>query len=130
MKKVLKMLPQILFAAALLFMGALGKLTGAAPAVDMFTQIDLFGMGEQFGRILVGLGQLFAAIGIFFNPTRKIAAVIGIAIMAGAIFYSLTLFSMPIVMPIIVMVLGIYLLLKGGCGNCSKGKCSDGTCKA
>lgn len=130
MKKVLKMLPQILFAAALIFMGAIGKLTGQAPAVDMFTQIDFLGMGEQFGRIVVGLGELFAGVGVFFKPTRKIAAVLGIAVMAGAIFYHLTLLGGSPIIAIVTMALGIYILLAGGCKGCSKGKCEGGTCKA
>jgi hypothetical protein len=135
MKKLLKYLPQILFAAALIFMGAIGKLTGAAPAVDMFTQIDLFGQGEAFGRILVGLGQLAAGIGVFFKPTRKIAAVVGIVIMAGAIFYSVTLFGASPIIAIVVLALGVWILLKGGCkGCCTKGacdsskKCDSGKC--
>lgn len=130
MKKVLNYVPHIIFAGAFIVLGAIGKLTGTAAAVDMFTQIDFLGMGEQFGRLTVGLGQLFAGIGIFFKPTRKIAAVLGIAIMAGAIFYSVTLFNMPVITPIIVMILGIYLLFKGGCAGCAKGKCEGGVCKA
>ncbi len=123
MKKILTYLPHILFSAALLFVGAFGKLTGAAPAVAMFEQIDMFGFGEQFGRITVGLGQLFAGIGIFCKSTRKISAVIGIAIMAGAVFYHLTLFGGSPALPIVVMVLGIYILLKGDCKKCENGKC-------
>jgi len=130
MKKVLKMLPQILFAASLILMGAIGKITGAAPAVDMFTQIDLLGMGEQFGRLAVGFGQLFAGIGVFFKPTRKSAAVLGIAVMAGAIFYHLTLFGGSPAIAIATMALGIWILLSGKCGQCKSKKCEGETCKA
>jgi hypothetical protein len=130
MKKYLKFIPHVVFAAGLILLGAIGKLTGAAPAVAMFEQINMFGLGEQFGRIAVGLGQLFAGIGVFFVVTRKSAAVIGVAIMAGAVFYSIDLFGTSPVAPLIVMVLGIYILLAGGCKGCAKGKCSNGTCKA
>jgi len=135
MKKVLNYLPHILFAAALIFMGAIGKLTGQAPAVGMFEQINLFGQGEAFGRILVGLGQLAAGIGVFFKPTRKLAAIIGIVIMAGAVFYSVTLFGASPIIPIVVLAFGVWILVKGECkGCCKKGgcdeKCSDGTCDA
>lgn len=130
MKKYLKFIPHVIFAAALIFMGAIGKLTGAAPAVAMFEQINMFGLGEQFGRIAVGLGQLFAGIGVFFLATRKSAAVIGIAVMAGAVFYSVDLFQTSPIVPLVVMALGIYILLSGGCKGCAKGKCANGTCKA
>ncbi|MAQ77118.1 hypothetical protein CL684_01185 [Candidatus Campbellbacteria bacterium] len=132
MKKYLKFLPQVLFAAGLLFIGAIGKLTGAEPAVAMFQQINLFEQGEAFGRILVGLTQLFAAIGVFFRPTRKIAALAGIVTMIGAIYFHLTLFGGTIIMPVIVLLLGAWIFIKGGCGccgnKCGSKNCTSGTC--
>ena len=136
MKKVLKYLPQILFAAALVFMGALGKLTGADQAVAMFTDINLFGQVEAFGRILVGLLQLFAGVGVFFKPTRKLAAIVGIVVMAGAIYYHLTLLGGSPIVAIVVLILGVWILKKGcGCckkkGTCDTSKtCDTGTCPA
>lgn len=132
MKKFVKYIPHIAFAALMIGFGAIGKLTGAAPAVAMFETINLFGLGESTGRILVGLGQLFAGIGIFFPATRKSAAVIGMAIMAGAIYFHLTLFGGSPVLAIITFILSIYLLLSAKvCSTCcsKKSACNAGTCE-
>ena len=127
MKKFFSYLPHILFAVALIVMGAFGKLTGHPMAVAMFEQINLFGWGETAPRVLVGLAQLFAGVGVFFPGTRKMAAIIGIAIMAAAINYTVTLFGGPVTIPVIVMLLGIWILFKGNCVVCCK-KCDTGTC--
>jgi len=57
MKKFIKYIPHIVFAVLMIGMGAFGKLTGAEQSVAMFETINLFGKGEMFGRILVGLGN-------------------------------------------------------------------------
>lgn len=130
MKKFLKLLPLILFAVSLIGLGAIGKLTGAAPAVEMFEQINLFGQGEAFGRILVGLGQLAAGIGVFFKPTRKIAAVLGLAIMAGAVAFHISVIGVAPIMYVAIatMALAIYIIFAGG--SCGHKTCSTGTCSA
>lgn len=128
MKKYLKFIPHVIFAGILIFMGAIGKLTAAEPAVMMFTQIDLLGQGEAFGRILVGLGQLAAAVGVFFKPTRKIAAVLGIAIMLGAVYYHYDLGLGAPVLPIVTAAFGLWILGTTGCKDCGKGICGGKTC--
>ena len=129
MKKYLKFIPHVAFAGILIFMGAIGKLTGAAPAVSMFEQINLFGQGEAFGRILVGLGQLAAAAGVFFKPTRKIAAILGIMIMLGAMYFHYALELGAPIFAIITAALGIWILsTTKGCGKCGKGLCAEGVC--
>ncbi len=129
MKKFVKYIPHIAFAALMIGFGAIGKLTGAAPAVAMFEAIALFDQPENVGRILVGLGQLAAGIGIFFAATRKSAAVLGMALMAGAIYFHLTLIGGSPVLAIITFILSAYLLLKGG-KCCGKSTCGTGTCSA
>ncbi|MFT7328032.1 MAG: hypothetical protein ACI870_000210 [Crocinitomicaceae bacterium] len=129
MKKYLKYIPHIAFAVLIIGFGAIGKLTGAAPAVEMFEAINLFGLGEQFGRIMVGLGQLFAGIGIFFVLTRKSSAVLGMAIMAGAVYFHLTIFGGSPALAIITFILAVYLLLTSKCCG-KKGTCESGTCSA
>lgn len=128
MKKYIKFIPHVAFAAIMIFVGAFGKLTGAAPAVSMFTEINLFGQGEAFGRILVGLGQLAAAVGVFFKPTRKIAAALGIAIMLGAIYFHYDLGLGAPILPIVTSALGLWILSTTGCKGCGKGACSGKTC--
>ncbi|MCI5050768.1 MAG: hypothetical protein MRY57_00450 [Candidatus Pacebacteria bacterium] len=129
MKKYLKFIPHIAFAAILLFMGAIGKLTGHENAVAMFTEINLFGQGEAFGRYLVGLGQLAAAIGIFFKPTRKLAAVLGIAIMLGAVYFHYVLELGAPVLPIVTAALGLWILGTTGCAGCKRQMCAGKTCE-
>lgn len=128
MKKYLKFIPHVIFAGILIFMGAIGKLTGAESAVFIFEQIDFFGQDESFGRILVGLGQLGAAIGVFFKPTRKIAVIIGIAIMLGAIYFHYALELGAPTVPIITAALGLWILSTTGCTGCKKVTCSGKTC--
>lgn len=111
MKKYLPYLPHIIFAAALIFVGAIGKLIGTEGAKTMFEQMNVFGLGEQFGRIMVGLGQLAAGIGIFYKKSQKTAALLGSAIMAGAILYHVQFGGTPI-LAIAVMILGFYLFLR------------------
>lgn len=129
MKKYLKYIPYLAFAGILLFMGAIGKLTGHEQAVAMFTEINLFGQGEALGRYLVGLGQLAAAIGVFFKPTRKLAAILGIVIMLGAMYFHYALELGAPVLAIVTAALGLWILgTTKGCGKCKKGMCSDGVC--
>jgi len=128
MKKYLKFIPHIIFAGILVFMGAIGKLTGAEGSVSMFQEINLFGQGEVFGRILVGLGQLAAAVGVFFKPTRKIAAILGIAIMLGAIYFHYALELGAPTLPIITAALGLWILSTTGCKGCKKVVCSGKKC--
>ena len=128
MKKYLKFIPHVAFAGILIFMGAIGKLTGAAPAVSMFEQINLYGQGEAFGRILVGLGQLAAAVGVFFKATRKSGAVLGIAIMLGAVYFHYDLGLGAPVLPIVTAALGLWILSTTGCKGCGKGMCAGKTC--
>ena len=128
MKKYLKFIPHVVFAGILVFMGALGKLTGAEPAVSMFQQINLFGQGEAFGRILVGLGQLAAAVGVFFASTRKIAVIVGVGIMLGAIYFHYALELGAPILPIITGALGLWILSTTGCKGCKKKMCSGTKC--
>ena len=129
MKKFVYYLPHILFAVALIGLGAFGKLTGNPMAVSMFETINLYNINPDVTRIIVGLAQLFAGVGVFFTSTRKVAAIMGTAIMAAAINYTITLFGGPIFIPLIVMLLGIWILFKGECTSCCKKCGGEGTCK-
>ena len=129
MKKYLSYLPHVIFAAALILVGSIGKLTGSESAVTMFTDIDMFGLGERFGRLAVGLGELGAGIGIFFAATRRMSALIGSAIMAGAIFFHVSLFGGSPLFAIVIMLIGFYLFLKPGCCNTPCAKKCESECK-
>lgn len=124
MKKVIHYIPHILFAASLLYIGAYGKLTGAPMAIGLFETLGLFGQPEYVGRYLIGLGELFAAIGVFFIATRRVAASIGIVIMLGAIFFHFTTLGGSPILPIITLILGVWILFMGyGCKTCTDGSC-------
>lgn len=128
MKKFITYLPHIVFAALMIGFGALGKLVGAEPAVEMFSAINLFDKGEALGRILVGLGELGAGIGIFFAATRKISAVLGMAMMAGAMIFVVNgTIGGSVVLPALTFALALYLFVKSTCG-CKTAACKGGTC--
>lgn len=129
MKKYLKYIPHVIFAASLVFMGALGKLTGAEKSVELFKMLNLFGQPEYVGRYLIGLAQLFAGVGVFFKPTRKIAALVGTGVMAGAIYMHITAFGVATMAPAVITFLaGLWIFVKS-CGCCMK-KCNKGACKS
>jgi len=120
----------IAFAALMIVAGAFGKLTGADQAVTMFESINLFDQGEAFGRILVGLGELAAGIGIFFAITRKTSAVLGMALMAGAIVFVVNgTIGGSVVLPIITFAIALAIFIMAPCYKCGKGMCGSGTCK-
>lgn len=122
MKKYLKFLPHVVFAALLIFMGAYGKLTGNEQSVGLFKMLNLFGQPEYVGRYFVGLAQLFAGVGVFFKQTRKIAALVGVIVMAVAIYFHITSFGVATMAPAVVTFLAGLWILITSCG-CCKGVC-------
>lgn len=63
------------------------KFSGASESVQLFTQIGM----EPWGRIGVGLGELMASILVLIPATRFWAALLGAGLMAGAIFFHVTI---------------------------------------
>ena len=76
---------QVLVALAFLAAGS-GKLAGAQPMVATFAKI---GVGQWF-RVLTGLLEVCAAIGLFIPQTRFYAAILLVLVMLGAIAAHLT----------------------------------------
>ncbi len=132
-KCIIKNLPSIIFAIIIIGVGASGKLIGTPGSIAMFTELSILGKSEAFGRILVGLGQLAAGVGVLFNPTRKISAVLGMAIMGGAAAYHLAgIIPGSPALAIAMFILATIIFFQK-CDLCSKSKtCSakSGTCSA
>lgn len=123
MKKCSHFIPHILFAALLIGMGAYGKITGAESAKGLFEMLNIFNQPEYIGRYMVGIGEALAAIGVFFIATRKVAAILGISIMLGAVFFHVTLIGGSPLIPIIIIALGLWILNDATCRNCKGKKC-------
>ncbi len=85
-KKILKWIPY-LFIAFVLLQTLFFKFTGHPESVTLFSQIDIFNIGEQYGRITIGILELLVSLGLFMKRTRLIS-LIGVAgLMAGAAFF-------------------------------------------
>jgi hypothetical protein len=69
-------------AAILLAQTLYFKFTAAPESVFIFTKLGL----EPYGRIGIGIVELFVAILLFIRRTSLIGAVLGIGVISGAIF--------------------------------------------
>jgi uncharacterized membrane protein YphA (DoxX/SURF4 family) len=62
------------------------KFTAQAESVQLFTQLGM----EPWGRIVTGIGELIASVLILVPRTKLLGALMGLGLMAGAIFFHLT----------------------------------------
>ena len=75
-------------AAALILVQTLYfKFTGAEESVYIFSKVGI----EPWGRIGTGILELITAILLLLNATAWIGALLGLGLMAGAIFFHLTI---------------------------------------
>lgn len=73
--------------AAIIMAQTLGfKFMGAEESVYIFTEVGI----EPWGRITVGIFELIAAILLLLPRTRPLGALLGMGLMAGAIFLHFT----------------------------------------
>lgn len=80
-------------AAALILLQTLYfKFTGAEESVYIFSAIGI----EPWGRIGTGVLELITAILLLLNATAWIGALLGLGIMAGAIFFHLTVLGIEV----------------------------------
>ena len=63
------------------------KFTAQPESVELFTQLQM----EPWGRIGIGVGELIAAILLLIPATAWLGALLGIGLMAGAVFFHLTI---------------------------------------
>ena len=75
-----------IIAAVILLQTLYFKFTAHPQSVELFTKLGM----EPWGRIGTGIGELVAAILILIPRTTLIGAIIGLGLMAGAIFFHLT----------------------------------------
>jgi uncharacterized membrane protein YphA (DoxX/SURF4 family) len=72
--------------AAIMLQTLYYKFSGSQESVELFT---LLGM-EPWGRIGTGVMELIASILLIIPRTKTIGAVLGLGLMAGAIFFHIT----------------------------------------
>jgi uncharacterized membrane protein YphA (DoxX/SURF4 family) len=68
------------------------KFTGAPESIYIFTTIGM----EPWGRIGVGIMELTACILLFVPKFNWLGALLGIQLMAGAVFFHLTKLGIPV----------------------------------
>ena len=78
-----------LVAAAIMLSTLYFKFTGHEQSVRLFTALGM----EPWGRIGTGVFELIASILILFPRTTGFGALLGMGLMAGAIFFHLTKLS-------------------------------------
>lgn len=106
-----------LVAAAILLQTLFFKFTAHPQAVELFNRLDLFGLGEATGRIGVGVAELVASFLLLVPVTAIVGALGVIALMAGAIYFHITILGFSgddgqlFAMAIIALVLGIVIFV-------------------
>ncbi len=78
-----------LIAAAIMLSTLFFKFTGHEQSVRLFTQLNM----EPWGRIGTGVMELIASALILFPRTTGLGAALGAGLMAGAIFFHLTVLT-------------------------------------
>lgn len=78
----LRIIPAVIMLQTLYF-----KFSAAPESVALFEQLGM----EPFGRIGVGVGELIASILLLIPRTTWMGAVLGLGLMAGALFFHLTI---------------------------------------
>ena len=78
---ILRIIPAVVLLQTLFF-----KFSAAPESVYIFSTLGL----EPWGRILVGIFELIAAILLLIPRTTLLGAILGMGLMAGAIFSHLT----------------------------------------
>ena len=75
-----------LLAAAIMLQTLFFKFTGADESIYIFTKLGM----EPWGRIGTGVMELIASILILIPATTGIGAIIGLGLMAGALYFHFT----------------------------------------
>lgn len=90
MKKYLPWIPKVV-AAIILLQTLAFKFTAHEQSVELFTQLNLLGMGEAFGRVGTGIVELIVSIMLLVPRTAKLGALGVIGLMLGALFFHVTI---------------------------------------
>jgi len=75
-----------ILAAVILLQTLYFKFTARPESVELFTTLGM----EPWGRIGTGIAELIAAILLMIPRTTLLGAIMGVGLMAGAIFFHLT----------------------------------------
>lgn len=86
MPKITVSLVLAVIAAVIMLQTLYFKFTAHPDSVYIFTQLGM----EPYGRIGIGVMELITSILLLLPSTRPFAAVLGVGIISGAIFFHLT----------------------------------------
>ena len=81
-----------LVAAVIMLQTLFFKFTGAEDSIYIFTQIGM----EPWGRYAIGTGELIAGILLLVPSFSWLGAIGGIGLMAGAVFFHLTIIGIEV----------------------------------
>ena len=84
---VLRLVPALILLQTLFY-----KFSGAGESVFIFSELGM----EPWGRIGSGVLELIAALLLLYPRTTFIGAALGMGLMAGAIFFHLTKWGIPV----------------------------------
>jgi len=79
-------------AAIILLQTLYFKFTGQPESIYIFTQVGM----EPWGRYLIGVLELVAAILLLIPGTQGIGALLGAGLMAGALFFHLSILGVEV----------------------------------
>ncbi len=130
MKKLVRYIPHIIVAVVFLFMGAIGKLTGHPQSVELFNQLQLFGLDPMVTRLGLGILELLVVIGLFCKKTEKIAAATGTIIMIVALYVHAALLGWDTsIMAWVGLAANFLILVENDCKHCKIITCTP-DCKS
>jgi len=118
MKKYLCYLPHVVVAVIVL-MSAFGKISGADMSVELFNQLNMFGMPDE-SRMVLGIAQVLLVTMLFCKKTEKIASALLLANMIGALI--LVGFN---ILALIVAILSLVIYLRSCEGVCDSKSCKN-----
>lgn len=83
--RVIRIVLQVIL-SIIFVMAAFAKLSGNPMETALFASVHL-----EHVRVLIGILEVLVVIGLWIRATRRLAAVLGIAIMGGAVAISLSI---------------------------------------
>ncbi len=100
-----------IIAAGILAMAAWGKITGAEMSVFVFTSLGM----EPTGRIIIGMIEGLAALMLITANIPHLGAILGFAVMIGAVFAHISVLGIDVQGDggMMVMMLGAVIVSTG-----------------
>ncbi|MCI5050767.1 MAG: DoxX family protein [Candidatus Pacebacteria bacterium] len=118
MKHIIKKYWAHIIIAIILLQTLFYKFSAHPESVTLFTELQLFGLPEAYGRIGVGVAELLVSIGLFIKPSERESLFGVMALMAGALYFHITKLgfagnNLPLaISAIVALVLAVYIYAK------------------